>query len=91
MNNYMMKKHGTVLTGRDYGISVMKEITPYLEKGMVLNFLDVSSLGSSFGDEVVTPVAIFNDGEVDVLNANKSVKEALKDVEEDGEIKINFI
>lgn len=90
MKKYLIKKHGSVLTGRDYGIKVMKEIRPILVEKMALDFSGVSSLGSSFGDEVVTPIAKYNGGSVEIYNANSAVKTALKDVEEDGEIKILF-
>lgn len=90
MKKYSVKKHGLVLTGRDYGIEVMKEIRSILVDKMALDFSDVSSLGSSFGDEVVTPIAKHNGGIIEIYNATSAVKAALKDVEEDGEIKIIF-
>jgi len=91
MKIYKLNIHGAVLTGRDYGALVMKEINQKMEKNMILDFEGVASLGSSFGDEVITPIARFNGGYVEVCNVSPAVKTALDDVANDGEINITYI
>ncbi|MBI4925824.1 MAG: hypothetical protein HY843_07870 [Bdellovibrio sp.] len=48
----------------------------------------VSSLGSSFADEVVSPLAHKQGNQITVLNANAAVRSCLRDVRDETGIKI---
>jgi hypothetical protein len=85
-----MKKYGLVLTGREFGSDVMinlgKDISP--EDDVILDFKGVISLGSSFADEVIVPIALLKNKKVKVKNLTPSVESCLVDVAIDNKIEI---
>ena len=85
-----MKEYGSVLTGREFGKTVFTELRPKLVPPVILDFSEVASLGSSFGDEVVPAIARLQGDAVQIVNANHVVKEILKDVAEDGGIELQI-
>lgn len=87
---FKMIDFGKNLTGRPYGKRVYEEMRPSLKGTVTLNFQGVFSLGSSFGDEVVPPLAFQQGKKIVVKNANKSIKNILKDVANDAKIQIVF-
>jgi hypothetical protein len=83
-----MKKYGIVLTGREFGIDVMKTLSGEISSKdeIVLDFKGVASVGSSFADEVVVPVANLKSGKVKIKNRSAPVKSCLVDVARDNSI-----
>lgn len=86
-----MMKYGRTLTDRADGKRAYKEILSMNEFPTILNFKDVISLGSSFGDETVAKIAIANGGTIKIVNANKAIQACLSNIEEDFNIKIEYI
>ena len=89
MTKIKLNTHGTVLTGREYGKSVLKMLLEKYPSPVELDFEGVFSMGSSFGDEVVVPLAKRQGDEMVVLNASKTVKACIEDIRV--ETRINFI
>lgn len=83
-----LSQYGTVLTGREFGADVMKNLNEGLKLPVTLDFSGVESLGSSFGDEVVPIIAEKQGNVIKILNANNEVKATLKDIAFDSNIKI---
>lgn len=83
-----MKKYGIVLTGREFGIDVMKTLSTDVssQDEIVLDFKGVASLGSSFADEVVVPLANLKSGTIKIKNLSVSVKNCLIEVAKDNSI-----
>lgn len=84
-----LNRFGPTLTGREFGKSSYEELKkePH-ELPVVLDFSGVASLGSSFADEVVPPLAEKQGNQITVLNANDVVRSCLRDVRDDTGIKI---
>jgi hypothetical protein len=91
MMNVKLSQYGAVLTGREFGESVMRSLTKELTPPVVLDFDGVESLGSSFGDEVVPPIANKQGNSVKILNANRDVKATLLDIALDAQIELDFV
>ena len=83
-----LKKYGSILTGRPFGQKVMEELEPLLEYPVVLDFEGAISMGSSFGDEVVSKIAQRQSGEIEVMNANKVIWSCLDRLAEDHGIRV---
>jgi len=88
MNTIDMNKYGTILTGRDFGKQVMEEICSTLQHPVELDFREVISLGSSFGDEVVPVIAQKQNNQLTVLGPNKAVWDCLLQIAEEYKIQI---
>ena len=88
MNHIKMNQFGQILTGRDFGRKVMRELEEVLEYPAALDFSDTVSLGSSFGDEVVPVIAKKQGGEILVLNPNKAVWACLTKIAADHNITV---
>jgi hypothetical protein len=87
-----MKKYGIVLTGREFGVDVMKMLKSEINinDDIVLDFKGVASVGSSFADEVLVPVAKFKNGKVKIKNISIPVKSCLADVARDNSISLEI-
>ena len=87
-----MKKYGIVLTGREFGIDVMKNLNGEINSKdeIVLDFKGVASVGSSFADEVLVPVANLKNGKIKIKNLSIPVKSCLVDVARDNSISLEI-
>lgn len=85
-----LKEYGSVLTGREFGKTTLKALLEKYKQPFVFDFEGVFSMGSSFGDEVLLPVAKLQDNEVTVLNVSKTVKVCLGAISEENNIKFTF-
>ena len=85
-----MKKYGLVLTGREFGIDVMKNLLIEISSkdDIVLDFKGVASVGSSFADEVLAPIANLKNGQVRIKNLTAPVKSCLDGVARDSSIEL---
>ena len=83
-----MSKYGTILTGREFGKQAMTELQSSLEHPVELDFSGVTSLGSSFGDEVIPVIAQKQNGLLTVINLNKAVWDCLLQIADEYKIKI---
>ena len=83
-----LNQYGSVLTGREFGADVMKALSHQVQPPIFLDFEGVESIGSSFGDEVVPPLAAKQNNKIGIRNANETVKAILKDIAEDAGIEI---
>lgn len=83
-----MSKYGTILTGRDFGKQAMTELVPSLEYPVELDFSGVTSLGSSFGDEVVPDIAKAQNNQLAVINPNRAVWDCLLQIAEEHKIRV---
>lgn len=83
-----MRKYGTILTGRDFGKQIMEELALKLEYPVELDFREVISLGSSFGDEVIPVIAHKQNGQLTVIGPNKAVWNCLSQIAEEHKIQI---
>ena len=88
MNRLNMSKYGTLLTGREFGKQVMAELALTLEYPVELDFKDVISLGSSFGDEVIPMIAQKQNNQLAVIKPNKAVWDCLCQIAEEQKIQI---
>lgn len=86
-----MSKYGAILTGRDFGKQAMAELQSSLEHPVELDFSRVTSLGSSFGDEVIPTIAQKQNGQLTVIGPNKAVWDCLLQIAEEYEIKITTV
>lgn len=89
MNRLEMKTFGSVLTGREFGSDIMKRISKEFKAPLVLDFAGVNSLGSSFADEVLIPIAKLQGHSLTVSNVKPAVWDCIQDVAKDGGIKID--
>lgn len=85
-----ISEFGTILTGREFGENVYRELSNKISSVVELDFDGVISLGSSFGDEVVPPIAKKQGGIIKIKNTNNAVKRALENVASDAKITIKF-
>jgi hypothetical protein len=84
-----MNTFGSVLTGREFGKDTMDRIV--MEYPVTLDFSGVSTLGSSYADEVIIPIAAKQNNKINVCNVNSPVLDCIKDVAEDGKIEVNIV
>ena len=92
MKNIELKKYGTVLTGRPFGVQAFAELKGMLDKDAIqLDFSGVLSLGSSFGEEVIVPIAKNQNNEIKIKGANSPVKDCVLLIASDFNIKVDFI
>ena len=91
MNTLKLRQFGKFLTGREYAQRAAQKILKQEKFPLVLDFQDVISLGSSFGDEVVYAVARKQNMHVRVKNVATAVDHCLKLVAEDFGFKIEYI
>ena len=87
----LMSRFGIFLTGRMDGKNAYEEIKQLDSKPSLLNFENVMSLGSSFGDEVLVPLAQQNSNTIYIKNANPVIKQCISLIEEDSNIKVKYV
>ncbi|MBI4924783.1 MAG: DUF4325 domain-containing protein [Bdellovibrio sp.] len=86
-----LNRFGQTLTGREFGKSSYLEIVKeQYELPIALDFSGVASLGSSFADEVVLPLAQKQGNQITILNANNVVRSCLRDVHDETGINIIY-
>lgn len=90
MNPIKLKQYGSVLTGREFGVQVWKQLSKDLSLPAQLDFEGVEAMGSSFGDEVIPPLAKAQGDKLVLLNVNDEVRSTAEDVAQDAGIKISF-
>ena len=92
MKNVELKKYGTVLTGRPFGVQTFAEINQTTHGSAVrLDFSGVLSLGSSFGEEVIVPLAKNQGNKITVVSTIPPVKDCLVLIAADFDLKIEFM
>lgn len=90
MTTLGMSRYGKILTGRPFGQKIMAELAQTLKYPVTLDFSDVLSLGSSFGDEVVAVIAKNQNSRVTVVNPSKAVWSCLRNLAQDHGIEISL-
>lgn len=92
MKNIELKSYGSVLTGRPWGAQAYADIKESIGEEIIqLDFSGVFSLGSSFGEEFVVPIAKRQNNEIQIKGANAPVRNCLALIATDFNIKISFI
>jgi len=90
MNIVEMKQFGATLTDREDGKKTFSMITEKYALPVALDFSEVVSLGSSFGDEVVPKIALMQGGEIELLNANRVIRNSIKRTVEELPVRVVF-
>ena len=90
MTTIKLKEFGAILTGRDFGKSALKTLTEKYKPPLELDLEGVFSMGSSFGDEVIPPLARLQENELRILNASKMVRTCIDAIVEETKIKVSF-
>jgi len=91
MNTVKMIQFGSTLTDRADGKKTSISIMDKYSQPVSLDFADVVSLGSSFGDEVILPLAEKQNQKIIVLNTNNIIKNSIRRIVEDRSIEISFL
>ncbi|MDA3926075.1 MAG: hypothetical protein PF904_15375 [Kiritimatiellae bacterium] len=91
MNTIEMIQFGSTLTDRTDGKKVYNFITDKYSLPTKLDFTNVVSLGSSFGDEVILPLAEKQNRRIIILKANNVIKNSIRRIVEDRLIEITFV
>lgn len=85
----LMKQFGAALTGREYGKNVAEKFFAHVDSNSIeLSFEGVTSLGSSFGDEIFKALKANGLSEVKVSHSNRAVSDCLKEIQNELSIKI---
>lgn len=88
----MMKAFGAVLTGRPFGSQVYEQIKNTLTDEIpIINFEGVLSLGSSFGEEFLVPIANRYNNQLRVETANNPVKDSIHLIAHDFKLKVQHL
>ncbi|PWU16724.1 MAG: hypothetical protein C5B49_10130 [Bdellovibrio sp.] len=90
MTFFALKEFGSVLTGREYGKTIYGTLAEKLVHPAGLDFEGVESMGSSFGDEIVIPIARDQGNKIVVRNANQVITSCLMDIAEENQISIEI-
>ncbi len=90
MKTVSMRQFGTTLTDRADGKKAFEAILRTTTFPVALDFSGVVSLGSSFGDEVILPVAERQGNALTVAHANNVIKNAIRRSSEDTPIALSF-
>ncbi len=91
MNTVKMIRFGSTLTDRADGKKTSISIMDKYSQPVRLDFADVVSLGSSFGDEIILPLAEKQNRKIIVLNANNIIKNSIRRIVEERSIEISFV
>lgn len=86
-----LKQWGNVLTGREFGAEVCRQLSEKLELPVELDFAGVEAMGSSFGDEVIPPLARAQKNRIRLLHVNEDMKSIINAVAKDASIEVDFI
>ena len=68
MKKLQMNKYGKFLVGREFSKSAMKRIAKDIEYPVYLDFAGVTSITTSFADEVLVPIAKNQGNNIQVIN-----------------------
>ena len=90
MNKIDMIKFGRTLTDRPYGKQVAGKLVETANFPVSLDFAGVISLGSSFGDEVLSAIKAKQEVPLVILNANDAIKSCLEKVSKDLTVGLEF-
>ncbi len=90
MNIVEMIQFGSTLTDRADGKKALNSITDRYSLPVRLNFANVVSLGSSFGDEVILPLAEKQNRKIIILKANNVIKNSIRRIVEERSVEISF-
>lgn len=90
MNNIEMINFGRTLTDRPYGKQIAQKILANENFPIALDFKGVISLGSSFGDEILSAIAPKQNYMLIAFNANEAIKSCLEKVAKDAAVIIEF-
>ena len=90
MTTIKMKTYGAILTGREFGQTVLNTLLEKHRPPFELDFEGVFSMGSSFGDEVLPPIAKLQGNELQIINASKTVKACIEDIRAETNIRFIF-
>ena len=91
MTTIKMKTYGIVLTGREFGVDVMNQLSNELKYPVTLDFEGVASMGSSFGDEIIPKIATNQGNKIEVCNVKKPISDCLNTIAKDYGIEIIYI
>lgn len=83
MTTIKLKEYGAILTGREFGKTVCRAIIEKHQPPLTLDFAGVFSMGSSFGDEVLPPIAKMQGDELKILNASKTLRSCIDAIMEE--------
>lgn len=90
MNTIEMAKFGRTLTDRPYGQQISEKIVNTEHFPIALDFKGVISLGSSFGDELLSALGPKQENNVVVFNVNDAVRSCLEKVSLDLGVNLDF-
>lgn len=90
MTTIKLKEFGAILTGRDFGKSTYRTLTEKHKPPFELDLEGVFSMGSSFGDEVIPPMARLQGNQITILNASKVVRACICAIVEETKIKVTL-
>ena len=85
-----MVKFGRTLTDRTYGKRVAADILRDHKNQVSLDFKEVISLGSSFGDEIIAAIGPRQQNRIMVRNTNGAVRACLEKVALDSNVSLEF-
>lgn len=92
MSEINMNEFGMTLTGRPYGKDCAEKLSRRdLKPPFELNFKGVISLGSSFGEEIIVPLANQSPEKLIIKSANGSIKDCLLKIQKDFDLKMEII
>ena len=90
MTTINLKEYGKILTGREFGKDVTKSLLENTSPPFTLDFAEIISMGSSFGDELVPTLAAKQNNSITALHANPVVQRCLRDIQTETEITISM-
>ena len=90
MSTVAMDQFGSTLTDRADGKKAFREISEKHRFPVTLDFQGVVSLGSSFGEEVILKIGPLQNYEVTIINTNSVMKNSVRRIIEDTDIKVIF-
>jgi len=91
MTFFALKEFGSVLTGREYGKMVYGNLAPKIKPPVGLDFEGVEVMGSSFGDEIIIPIARDQGNKISVKNANPVIISCIMDISEENRISVEVL
>jgi hypothetical protein len=85
-----MVQFGRTLTDRSFGKLAVETILRESRIPVVLDFKGVISLGSSFGDEIISAIGPRQENRIQVRNTNGAVQACLEKVALDSNVLLEF-
>ncbi len=90
MNVVKLNLFGSTLTDRADGKKALAAILGQTSPPIALDFAGVVSLGSSFGDEIIPPLAEGQENTISILNANSVIRNCIRRIIEETTITVSF-